>query len=107
MNGPCVYAVAIHGFRGVLLALNAYTKNYSLGEIAEKHRQAAAELWFIREKYLSLLADIRVGRDALEVITNRRGGPFWVNCTRSTLAQPVPALQPIGRRSRPSNIRKS
>jgi hypothetical protein len=48
-----------------LLALNAYTKDYDLGEIAQKHRQAGSDLWIIREKYLSLLTDIRVG-DALQ-----------------------------------------
>ena len=33
-----------------LLVLNAYTKNYDLGELAQKHRQAGADLWIIREK---------------------------------------------------------
>lgn len=44
-----------------LLALTAYTKDYDLGEIAQKHRQAAAGIWLIREKYLSLLTDLRSG----------------------------------------------
>ena len=56
----------------VLLILNAYTKNYDLGELAQKHRQAAADLWLIREKYLALLTDLRVGKEAIEKITNRR-----------------------------------
>lgn len=43
----------------VLLALNTYTKDYDLGELAERHRQTAAELWLIRERYLSLLTDLR------------------------------------------------
>lgn len=55
-----------------LLALNAYTKDYDLGEIAQKHRQAGSDLWIIREKYLSLLTDIRVGDVALELIRTRR-----------------------------------
>ena len=38
-----------------LLALNSYTKNYDLGELAQKHKQAANDLWLIRENYLSLL----------------------------------------------------
>lgn len=42
-----------------LLALNSYTKDYDLGEIAQKHRRAAADIWLIREKYLSLLSDLR------------------------------------------------
>lgn len=55
-----------------LLALNAYTKDYDLGEIAQKHRQAGSDLWIIREKYLSLLTDIRVGDVALELIRAQR-----------------------------------
>ena len=55
-----------------LLILNAYTKNYDLGEIAQKHRQAGSDLWNIREKYLSLLTDIRVRDVALELIRTRR-----------------------------------
>lgn len=55
-----------------LLALNAYTKDYDLGEIAQKHRQAGSDLWIIREKYLSLLTDIRVGDVALELIRTKR-----------------------------------
>ena len=42
----------------ILLALNVYTKDYDLGEFSQKHRQAAADLWAIRERYLSLLTDL-------------------------------------------------
>ena len=55
-----------------LLVLNAYTKNYDLGALAQKHRQAAANLWLVREKYLALVTDLRVGKESLEKITNRR-----------------------------------
>lgn len=55
-----------------LLALNAYTKNYDLGELAQKHRRAAADLWLIREKYLALLTDLRVGEESLVKIVSRR-----------------------------------
>ena len=55
-----------------LLTLNAYTKNYDLGELAQKHRRAAADLWLIREKHLALLTDLRVGEESLVKITNRR-----------------------------------
>ena len=55
-----------------LLALNAYTKDYDLGEIAQKHRQAGADLWIVREKYLSLLTDIHTGDVSLESIRARR-----------------------------------
>ena len=55
-----------------LLALNAYTKDFDLGEIAQKHRQAGSELWIVRERYFSLLTDIRAGDVALEMIRSRR-----------------------------------
>lgn len=55
-----------------LLVLNAYTKNYDLGELAQKHRQAAADLWLLREKYLALITDLRVGKESLEKISVRR-----------------------------------
>lgn len=55
-----------------LLALNAYTKDYDLGKIAQKHRQAGSDLWIIREKYLSLLTDIRVGDVTLDLIRIKR-----------------------------------
>lgn len=42
----------------VLLALNTYTKENDFGELAQKHAQAAGELWSVRESYLSLLTDI-------------------------------------------------
>lgn len=60
-----------------LLVLNAYAKNYDLGELAQKHKQAANDIWLIREQYLSLLTDfaasskgddkVRAERDRLVV----------------------------------------
>ena len=55
-----------------LLVLNAYTKNYDLGELAQKHRQAGADLWIIREKYLSLLTDLRMGEKPIERLQDER-----------------------------------
>ena len=55
-----------------LLALNAYTKNYDLGELSQKHRQAGADLWIIREKYLSLITDLRVGSKPIERVQVER-----------------------------------
>lgn len=51
-----------------LLILNAYTKNYDLGEISQKHKQAATDLWLIREKYLSLLTELAMGEKPSEDI---------------------------------------
>lgn len=56
----------------VLLALNAYTKNYDLGALAQKHRQTAADLWLLREKYLALIVDLRIGKESLETVRARR-----------------------------------
>jgi len=50
----------------ILLVLNAYTKNYDLGELAQKHKQAAIDLWLIREKYLSMITDLVMGEKPFE-----------------------------------------
>jgi len=55
-----------------LLTLNAYTKNYDLGELAQKHKQAANDLWLIREKYLSLLVDLAMREKPLEALQKQR-----------------------------------
>lgn len=55
-----------------LLVLNAYTKNYDLGELSQKHRQAGADLWIIREKYLSLITDLRMGEKPIETLQQER-----------------------------------
>jgi SMODS and SLOG-associating 2TM effector domain family 4 len=55
-----------------LLVLNAYTKDYDLGELSQKHRQAGADLWIIREKYLSLITDLRMGERPIEELQKGR-----------------------------------
>ena len=56
----------------LLLVLNAYTKKYDLGELAQKHKQAANEIWLIREKYLSLLTDLAMGKKSIEQLQSER-----------------------------------
>ena len=56
----------------LLLALNMYTKEHDLGEIAQKHRQAGADLWLIRERYLSLITDLRIGETAIDTLQEER-----------------------------------
>lgn len=56
----------------MLLVLNAYTKNYDLGELAQKHRQAGVDLWIVREKYLSLITDLRMGDKRIETLQAER-----------------------------------
>jgi len=58
----------------LLLVLNSYTKNYDLGELAQKHKQAANDLWRIREKYLSLITDLAIGKKPLETLQKERDG---------------------------------
>jgi seryl-tRNA synthetase len=55
-----------------LLVLNAYTKDYDLGELSQKHRQAGADLWIIREKYLALITDLRMGEKPIETLQKER-----------------------------------
>lgn len=55
-----------------LLVLNAYTKKYDLGELAQKHKRAATDLWLIREKYLSLITDLAMGEKPLESLQKER-----------------------------------
>jgi hypothetical protein len=55
-----------------LIALNAYTKDYDLGELAQKHKQAASDLWAVREKYLSLLTDLSGKNVPLQQVQSRR-----------------------------------
>jgi hypothetical protein len=56
----------------ILLILNTYTKKYDLGEIAQKHSNCASNLWNVREKYLSLLTDIRSGAVNADTIRTQR-----------------------------------
>jgi len=56
----------------LLFGLNTYTKDYDLGEIAQKHSNSATILWDIREKYLSLLTDIKANLYSIEQIKNKR-----------------------------------
>lgn len=55
-----------------LLVLNAYTKDYDLGELAQKHKQAANDIWLLRERYLSLLTDLAAAAKPLEAVRDER-----------------------------------
>lgn len=56
----------------ILFGLNTYMKDYDLGEISQKHTNAANELWDIRETYLSLLTDIKASQLSINQITSQR-----------------------------------
>ena len=71
--GGSQYGVIIGAFTSTaLLILNAFVKNFDLGEVAQKHKQAANDLWLIREKYLSLLVDLRKLDNPIESIQKQR-----------------------------------
>jgi hypothetical protein len=55
-----------------LLILTTYIKNYNLGQLAQKHSDAAIKLWNIREKYLSLLTDIKIDALTEEAVRQQR-----------------------------------
>ncbi|MCD7849300.1 MAG: SLATT domain-containing protein [Parabacteroides sp.] len=56
----------------LLVAINTFLKGTDLGEIAQKHSDAASKLWNIREKYLSLITDINIGGISIDEMTQRR-----------------------------------
>lgn len=49
-----------------------YMKGFDPGGAAQKHRDAAASLWPVRESYLSLLTDLRMGGVSSEEAVKRR-----------------------------------
>ena len=56
----------------VLAGINLYFKNYNYGELAQDHKEAADQLWNIRESYLSLLTDMATGAVSMEKAMERR-----------------------------------
>lgn len=55
-----------------LLALNAYTKDFDLGELALKHRESASKIWLMREGLLSLLTDLNSPKTSEDKIRKKR-----------------------------------
>lgn len=56
----------------VALFVSSYMKGFDPGAAAQKHRDTAADLWAIRESYLSLLTDLATGAVSDAVARNRR-----------------------------------
>ena len=67
-------AAAIVGIvlSSLLLILNAYTKDFDLGELAQQHKQSANSIWIVRERYQSLIADVRTGAVTLAAAMSAR-----------------------------------
>lgn len=55
-----------------LLLLNTYLKSKDLGAIAQQHSDAAADIWNVRESYLSILTDLKMDDANVELIIERR-----------------------------------
>lgn len=55
-----------------LLLLNTYLKSKDLGTIAQQHSDAAADIWNIRESYLSLITDLKMDDANEESIRKKR-----------------------------------
>lgn len=58
LNNSYIGTAISAALSAVLFALNAYTKDFDLGELAQKHKDSANRLWAVRESYLSLLTDL-------------------------------------------------
>ena len=56
----------------ITLIVSGYMKGFDPGAAAQKHRDTAADLWAIRESYLSLLTDIVSGSITDDVARQRR-----------------------------------
>lgn len=56
----------------VTLFVSGYMKGFDPGATAQKHRDTAADLWAIRESYLSLLTDIASGTTTDDDARGRR-----------------------------------
>jgi hypothetical protein len=55
-----------------MLILNSYVKDVDPGQLAQKHREAASDIWNVREAYLSLLTDISDRNFAIIDLRKRR-----------------------------------
>jgi hypothetical protein len=64
------YATALLSI--AMLILNSYVKDLDPGQLAQKHREAASDIWNIRESYMSLLTDIRDSRNPIAELRARR-----------------------------------
>lgn len=56
----------------ILVGLTAYTKDFDLGELSQRHADTANRVWAVREAYLSLLTDLAGGRVPIDEIVKER-----------------------------------
>ncbi|MFK4510382.1 SLATT domain-containing protein [Bradyrhizobium daqingense] len=67
-----IYPLATAALSILMLIVNSYVKDIDPGQDAQIHRDAASDIWNVREAYLSLLTDIRDLAFSLEDIRKRR-----------------------------------
>lgn len=65
-------AIATTIASAIMTGVAAYLKNTDPASVAQRHRATAAELWTVRETYLSLLTEIVAGLASTENIIQRR-----------------------------------
>jgi hypothetical protein len=66
------FAYMTGGLSVLSLIFNAYLKDLDPGALAQRHREAASDIWNIRESYLSLITDTLDDKAALETLRERR-----------------------------------
>lgn len=59
-------------FSSAILALSLFTKDRDWAGLAQEHRQAASDIWLIRERYESLIADLASSLRSLDDIRDMR-----------------------------------
>ncbi len=64
------YATASLSILGLIF--NSYVKDLDPGALAQRHREAASDIWNIREAYLSLITDITDESFAVDKLRARR-----------------------------------
>lgn len=60
------------GLATLTLSFVIFQLSFNPEEKAEKHKQLAKELWYVREKYANLISDIMTGRISDDTIVARR-----------------------------------
>lgn len=70
--GPDWAKIATAVLSLLALLLSGYMKGFDPGGTAQKHRDAAARIWPIRESYLSLLTDLKAGAINYDKAAERR-----------------------------------
>ncbi|WP_338544716.1 SLATT domain-containing protein [Pseudomonas benzopyrenica] len=70
--GPDWAKIATAVLSLLALLLSGYMKGFDPGGTAQKHRDAAARIWPIRESYLSLLTDLKAGAINYDQAAERR-----------------------------------